>query len=292
MIVITGSGFIGTALAEALKEETLVVSSSTQSRVNLALDLAKGDISKLKKLLQGREVTAVIHTAGVTPWSENPDYNLDTAMAVKIVQLCKELAVPRLLYTSGWNVYGPDATVPIGENQPTLPEEPYGKSKLSVEGYFTKNLESTNLIALRLASVYGPGQRSPGLITNLIAAALNGEDIELNAKATARDYIFIDDVVDSICRLVAMDFSEHTVLNIGSGASVSVSSVAEFIQMAVKDLGMEIKVTYKEPLTESPVLDNRLDIAKAQSLGLLKRPVAFKDGLGAYLRWRKHEYIL
>ena len=291
MILVTGaSGFIGAALLRALGVDAIGLqrhSDGSDQRIR-TVDLTDTEsVTKLLVGLKGHSISHVIHTAAVTPWSENPDFTLDDRMAESVQRLCKALNVPRLIFISGWNVYNmSSSTPPFSEATEVGPSDDYGKSKYRTEEFLSDTLETTGLLSLRTASVYGKGQTSKGLIPNLVSSAIERGRITLNATDTKRDYLHVDDFVETVLTLTSREVTG--VLNIGSGQSLSVGEVAGIVQDIFKaNYDEDIVIEYAEHLSESTLLDNRLGITKAQTIGLLEQRRDFRDGLAEYIAWRR-----
>jgi len=300
MILLTGGvGFIGRAICNVLGDSNVVTldrqSIDRQSPEHITFELTASDkVDDLIKAAGRHKFTHVIHLAGITPWSKDPDFSLDLKMAETMAAFCNKLQIPVMLYMSGWVVYDTDSPAPYTEQAPTKPSVPYGQSKLAVEEYLRQHLTHTKLVAMRAASIYGPGQTSSGLIPNLVGQALRGEPISLNAKETKRDYLYIDDAARAIRDLTALTIPDRvTNLNIGSGRSVSVGEVAQTIQDLCKELyHRDLAVSFAPTVTEGAPIDNQLSIDKARSIGLLASQTPFKDGLRNYMQWVEHENIL
>jgi nucleoside-diphosphate-sugar epimerase len=291
MILVTGaSGFIGAALLQALGADAIGLqrnSDGSDERIH-SVDLTdKQSVTALLADLGGHSISHVVHAAGVTPWSDNPDFALDLAMAESVRHLCETLKVPRLIFISGWNVYDMStSTPPFSEETEVGPGDDYGRSKYRTEQFFADTLGTTKLLSLRTASVYGVGQTSKGLIPNLVSSAIERGQMTLNATDTRRDYLHIDDLVESVLGLISK--SASGVLNIGGGQSLAVGEVASILQSIFKTVYKEdVAIEYGEHLSESVLLDNQLDITRAQSLGLLKQTHDFRSGLAEYVAWRR-----
>lgn len=291
MILITGSsGFLGQALADSFGEKTISISrqaASVASENHVFFDLTRLEqVDRLAKDLSGYDITHVVHAAGVTPWSDHPNFDQDIQMAKSVVELSKILKIPHLFFLSGWIVYDPAGETPYTEASPLKPVTPYGKSKLAVERYLSDNLQSSVLTILRLASIYGPGQNSPGLIPNFAKTALAGRRLTIGALQTRRDYLYIEDFTAAIQELVRRSPAANSVFNVGSGTSASISEVAEIIKEICREVyDIDVDITEADRINEAAPLDNRLDISKFQELGALTEPTPLKAGLEEYLAW-------
>jgi UDP-glucose 4-epimerase len=201
--------------------------------------------------------------------------------AANIALVAREAEVKKLVFVSGYVVYGLPEYLPLDERHPTNPIDIYGVSKLAAERYLQVlcNLKPIlELVILRLASVYGPGQIARGLIPNLIRAALDNSEVVINAAGKEkRDYLFIDDAINAL--ILSLNDDAMGVFNIGSNKSVSANQIKEIIENLS---GRPLKSRYlkKKGLISEVVLSNKL---AQRHLGF-KPAVAIKEGLGlAYL---------
>lgn len=292
MILVTGaSGFIGSALCDSLGETAVGLSRSSGGHNCDLTD--ENSVRRLAKELKGHSFTCLIHAAAITPWSKTENFHFDEVMAQSVLMLSQLLEIPYIINISGWNVYDATGQAPFLEEAAIQPIGEYGESKYRVE-HILDGSSVADVIHLRLASVYGPGQMSRGLIPNIVTSALKTQQITIGDSNVKRDYLYIGDVTRVICQLARMNvvnLPQH--INLGSGASVTISSVAEMVQQICKnryDLDVVIK---KEHTSERPLpADNQLDITKARTLGLLNTITPFNEGLAAFIRWKNDEIIL
>lgn len=297
MILVSGtSGFIGAAIKRVLSNDVIGLQrKKTQNTTDiLECDLTdRMQVDAVIEKLRSTQITSFIHTAAVTPWSGDVDFSRDLVMAESVDRICKTLAIPQLVLLSGWNVYDMSGSAPFAEDTPIAPIGEYGASKYALEEYFRINTQETQVLNLRLASVYGQGQVSSGLIPNLVTSAISQKMISLQGVATKRDYLYIDDLAEAIKQLVDGDDSAAGELNLGSGQSVSVTEVAETIKdILAKEYTIDVDVTVPALPQESVPIDNQLDIHKAQQRNLLRETTSISEGLSRYIKWRIDENIL
>lgn len=290
LLLVTGaSGFIGEGLLKKLQlncHEVVTIGRTDESTIKY--DLTSPVITKQEVGIKGKP-ECIIHLAGVTPWATTINWNDDLRMAENIIELCRIMMPKKLIYVSGWNVYDmSNGKPPYGEDNKVGPADEYGKSKLKVEQALEEGLKnlSTRLIKVRLSSVYGPGQKSPGLITNLLSCAINNHEIYIESVRTKRDYIYIDDASVALAELaVGNHFPE--IINIGSGKSYSVLAIAKILQQSYKEItGNLLTIRIADDASESLVQDNRLKIANALHMDLLKTMVSIENGMKENLTWR------
>lgn len=270
-VLVTGAGgFLGAAVCRA-------VDPIPAPRVDLA---DRAQVDALIRELEG--VDAVVHCAAATPFNGG-DLAVNEPITRNVARLCDALGVGRLLFASGWVVYAVDR-VPVREDDRLAPVTPYGASKLASERFFAAHLEGTALVNVRLASVYGPGQLSPGLIPNLVSAALETGRLRLAAARTRRDYVHVDDAAEALRRLLAAPVDGRLDVNVGGGRSASVLEVARGVADA---LGGDLPIEIDDPPGEATPPDNALDVSRAQALGVLPEPRPLAAGLADYVGWRR-----
>jgi nucleoside-diphosphate-sugar epimerase len=81
----------------------------------------------------------------------------------------------------------------------------------------------------RLFSVYGPWEEPSRLIPTLVRRCLDGQELELVPPETARDFVFVDDVVDAYLRLPELAKLGGEILNIGTGVQSTIKDVVSAV---------------------------------------------------------------
>ena len=242
ILITGGAGFIGSHIADAVVAEgrsTIVLDDlSTGRRPNIPaaaqfeeLDLAmpgtEGIVSRLRP-------TVIVHCAAQTsvPASfRDPaaDARANAIASLNVIRGALSAGTRRFVYlTTGGALYGRPVAIPCREDHPINPLSPYGWTKYLVEGYLDL-LANTNMswIALRLANVYGPRQRTngEGAVVATFAEAMAARQpvvIHGDGKQT-RDFVYVTDVVDAV--VAALDTEVGGAVNIGTGIGTSVSSL-------------------------------------------------------------------
>jgi dTDP-L-rhamnose 4-epimerase len=142
-------------------------------------------------------------------------------------------------------------------------------------------------VALRFQNVYGPGQslRNPytGIISIFSSLLRQNSAIQIFEDGReSRDFVFIDDVINSLLLALETELSQNTPMNVGTGASVSVLDIAEKLKK-IYNSESEIKITGKFRIG-----DIRHNIA---DLGLVKKnlgyspSVSIDEGLARFAEW-------
>ena len=137
----------------------------------------------------------------------------------------------RFLYLSSY-IYGEPKYNPIDEDHPIAPNNPYMISKWI--GEETSNRLSSYMdipcTIFRPFNIYGPGIKKGRLISDLLENAFSRKDLILNDKNPIRDYIYIDDFIEILNKMVTTDHFSPDIYNIGSGFSYSNIEVAKLVQ--------------------------------------------------------------
>jgi nucleoside-diphosphate-sugar epimerase len=163
---------------------------------------------------------------------------------VNMLEAAKDWGVKRYLYTSSACVYNQDKqrdtnVVPLKEEDayPALPEPGYGWEKLFAEQmceYYQRDY-GLDIRIVRFHNVYGPlgtydggKEKSPAAICRKVALAQDGGEIEVwgDGKAT-RSYMWIDDCVEGLIRLMASGYTKP--LNLGTEELVTVDGLVDIV---------------------------------------------------------------
>jgi len=248
--VVGGAGFIGSNLADALVERgdnVLVVdnlSMGYRANLNPAAAFEEIDISvdseRLTAALHGREI--VFHTAALArvPRSiEDPvgTHEVNVTGTLRVLKAAVDAGVRRVIYSSSSSVYGDQPTLPLTEDMPTEPLNPYACQKLMGEMYARNfaRIFGLETVCLRYFNVYGPRQVTEGAYRLVIGIFLDqkrqGEPLTIQGDGQqTRDFTWVGDVVRAN---IAASQSERVgrgePINIGAGTEVSIKRIAELI---------------------------------------------------------------
>lgn len=270
-----GAGYIGSHVLKQLLEKTdesIVVvdnlSTGNQACIDTLLEIrdfhfARIDVANvemLEMLIERFGITDVLHFAAsiVVPESvQNPlkYYKNNTAKTTALVELCVNLGVQRFVFSSTAAVYGEPTSSPVEESAPTLPINPYGRSKLMSETVLRDAScahPAFKHVILRYFNVAGAagdgriGQSFPDA-THLIKMAAQtalgvrdaleifGEDYPTKDGTCERDYIHVEDLADAHLRaLEYLKTGQSDTFNVGYGHGFSVREVVETLKRVSK----------------------------------------------------------
>jgi len=265
VLVTGGAGYIGShavlALLDAGWPVVVIDNLVTGFRwaVPDAATFVEGDIADealLARVLADHGIGAIMHFAGsiIVPESvENPlkYYSNNTANSRTLIAAAVKGGVRHFIFSSTAATYGVPETVPVREDMPTVPINPYGWSKLMTEQMLADVAfaHPLNYCALRYFNVAGAdpqgrsGQSTAGA-THLIKVAVEaatgkrpsvsvfGTDYDTPDGTGIRDYIHVSDLaaahVDALEQLIATP-AESYVMNCGYGRGFSVLEVLDSV---------------------------------------------------------------
>ncbi len=297
--VLGAGGFIGTNLCRALigRVDSLRAFGRRQSFPDAlrGCDWMPGDFADptcLAAAVAGCDV--VFHLVNATtPASANvdkvADLNANVVSTLHLLNACRESGVRRVVFvSSGGTIYGIPNQVPTPETAPTNPITAYGIGKLAIEKYLGlyEYLYGLEYRVLRVANPFGPYQmalKSQGVIAAFLHRALAGKPIEMWGDGSViRDYVYIDDVVESML-LAATHDGAGRIFNIGSGEGCSLNDIVA----AIEGLLRTVVAVDRRPSRPVDVPVSILDTAFA-ARDLNWRPhTVFEEGLHSTIAWMK-----
>lgn len=291
-VVVGGCGFIGQNLVRALRARMLKVSvfdltlPAVEARIDGVEYIAGSflDQEALRSSLAGADLC--FHLAATTlPASANRDvvYDLETNIggSVGLLEACAWSGVKRVIFlSSGGTVYGVPKITPISESHALDPIGAYGVSKVAIEKYLHLYLHLRDLDyrIIRLSNPYGPGQspqRAQGAIPIFLHRVLNHQPVVIWGDGEiVRDFIYIDDVSEAICK-VALGKSSERIFNVGSGSGTSLN---ELLERAQDVCGIVAQVQY-QPARSFDVPVSVLDTSRIRAVFKWTPRVSLDDGL-------------
>ena len=269
LLVTGGAGYVGSVVASQLVEaghETVVLDDLSKGHANAVPDGASFvegtllDEGFVRETLYGG-FDGVLHFAALSLVAESMEqpgryYRNNVVGTLNLLEAVADAGVSRFVFSSTAAVYGEPEEVPIPETAPTKPTNPYGSSKLAVDGLIrdvarARGLSATSLRYFNVAGASGRYGEDHEPETHLIPIVLQaaagtrelvkifGTDYPTRDGTAVRDYIHVEDL--GRAHLLALEASEpggHRVYNLGNGAGFSVLQV---IEAARKVTGVDIK---------------------------------------------------
>ena len=268
VLVTGGAGYIGSHAVLALKDAGWPVavvdnlSTGTRKALQEGVPFHEGNITDrplIERIIRDENIGAIMHFAGsiVVPESvEQPlrYYANNTLASHSLITTAIESGVKHIVFSSTAAVYGAPEKVPVSEDDPKEPINPYGASKLMTERMLSDASAAFdfNYGALRYFNVAGAdrqqrtGQRGKGA-THLIKVAVEtavglrdqvavyGTDYPTKDGTCVRDYIHVSDL--AAAHVSALDWlsrhpDQNLVMNCGYGSGHSVLDVLDAVDRA------------------------------------------------------------
>jgi UDP-glucose-4-epimerase GalE len=262
VLVTGGAGYIGSHAAKALRRqghEAIIYDNFSTGHPSLAqgFELVQADISDLSKLTPTlRRVDAVMHFAAhayVGESVENPRkyFQNNVQAGLSLLNAVLDSPVRKFIFSSTCAVYGVPGKIPITEDMPRVPVNPYGISKLLLEQALYAYHRAYNLHFVTFRYFNAAGASESGEIgemhepeMHLIPSAFKaihgergaleiyGDDYPTPDGTCIRDYIHVDDLAEA--HVAGLEYlnagGDALELNLGSGQAHSVKEVISVVE--------------------------------------------------------------
>jgi UDP-glucose 4-epimerase len=273
ILVTGGAGYIGSHMVKLLLQHDHDVTvlddlSSGHRDALLTDDLVVDDIgsTKLDALFRSHSFDAVMHFAALIQVGEsvrNPAdyYRVNVAGTLNLLEAMRRNSVPRLIFSSTAAVYGNPVQLPLQEDHPKAPINPYGATKWMIEQAIDHYRAAYGLRAISLRYFNAAGADPAGLLgsrhaqeTHLIPLLMQalsgrggqltvfGDDYDTHDGTCLRDYVHVSDLCDAhLLALEALDRApSRPAYNLGSGTGCT---VREAIDVAARVVGKRVPHT-------------------------------------------------
>ncbi len=259
-----GAGYIGSVACHRLAEisaDVLAIDNLSQGHIESLPQTASfanvdiTDAQGLSRELQAFNPDAVLHFAALTIAPDSvrdpaPYWRVNTSGTLALLEAMRAADVRRLVFSSTAAVYGAPATVPVREEAPLAPINPYGASKLAAERAIASFADAYGMsyVALRYFNVSGATIRvgedhrpETHLLPTVIDAAAGrrgpvsvfGRDFPTPDGTAIRDYVHVEDLIDAhllaLQRLID-DGSSLGAINLGTRHGASVQEVVSAVE--------------------------------------------------------------
>ncbi|MEA5597293.1 UDP-glucose 4-epimerase GalE [Rivularia sp. UHCC 0363] len=264
ILVTGGAGYIGSHTVLALKQagyEVLILDNLVYGHRDLVeqvlkVELIEGDTINrdlLDKLFATRDIAAVMHFSAYAYVGESVTdpakyYRNNVIGTITLLEAMLAASVKKFVFSSTCATYGVPETVPIPEDHPQNPINPYGATKLMVERILADFNEAYDFRSVRFRYFNAAGADPSGNLgedhnpeTHLIPLVLQtalgkresisifGTDYPTNDGTCVRDYIHVSDLADA--HVLGLEYllkgGDSDFFNLGNGNGFSVKEVIE-----------------------------------------------------------------
>jgi UDP-glucose 4-epimerase len=308
-VLVTGAdGFIGSHLVERLAAEGANVRAMCLYNSNGSagwlddspvlrdgsVNVVLGDIRDpefVRRVVSGADV--VLHLAALIaiPYSyEAPRSFVDTNVmgTLNVLEAVRAEGTAQLVNTSTSEVYGTPETVPIDESHHLRAQSPYSATKIAADKLCESYALSfeTPVTILRPFNTFGPRQSMRAVIPTILSQLIAGvTEVSLGAVDPRRDFTFVTDTCDGFVRAATAGLAPGSVVQLGTGRTVS---VREVFDICARVVGVEATIITDDRRirpTGSEVEILQSDPKRAlETLGWTPS-VSLEDGLAATAEW-------
>lgn len=294
ILVTGGAGFLGSHLTRELKQQGHVVrvldhntNSETESIVG---DVCDADT--VKRALEGVQV--VFHLAAHIEAGESVqqpyEYTRNNVLGfVTLLEEMRKAEIKTCIFSSSAAVYGEPIRVPIFEDDRTMPINPYGMTKLAMEGLASSYSYAFGFtcVALRYFNLYGPGENhipETHAIPRFIKQIATNEEVTLWGDGShQRDFVHVLDIVTAHIHALNLEKGKYHYFNL-SGKNAT--KVIDVIAMLEKLVGKTARIHNFPPRPGDPLL-LFADGSKAKQQLDWEAQVELSYGLAETVKWFK-----
>lgn len=254
VLVTGGAGFIGSHVAESLLQRgnNVIVlddlSGGFTDNVPSGVRFVQGsinDVEMINQLFETEKFDYVYHLAayaaeGLSHFIKRFNYNNNLIGSVNLINSSVNTGVKCFVFTSSIAVYGTSPELPMTEETPAHPEDPYGIAKLAVEQELNicKQMFDLDSIVFRPHNVYGERQNIGDKYRNVVGIFMNqilqNKPMSVFGDGSqSRAFSYIGEVAPIIARSVEVPEAYNQTFNIGADRPYSVNALAEAVAYAM-----------------------------------------------------------
>ncbi|MET3537046.1 GDP-mannose 4,6-dehydratase [Chryseobacterium limigenitum] len=251
------------------------------------------DKNSLEEIFKNHKIDLIIHLAalaGVRPSIERPlEYEeVNVRGTMNLWELCKEFNIKKFVCASSSSVYGNNEKIPFAETDNVdNPISPYAATKKCGEilGHVYHQLYHIDMIQLRFFTVYGPRQRPDLAIHKFTKLISEDQEIPFYGDGnTARDYTYVDDIIDGITKSIGYletHSKVYEIINLGESQVINLTEMLSTIERALGKTAIK-KIL---PMQPGDVQKTNADIGKAKTLIDYKPTTDFQNGIKKFVEW-------
>lgn len=245
-IVFGGSGFIGKHLTTYLikkygKQKIYCINRKKTICKNLKkIDLSKKKINfniRIKSFKIAYILSADSRIVIGNKKEEKKQIKKNKIIINNIIKILKKLNIKNIVYFNSSSIYSFLNKKPFTENQKLNPVIALGKSKLYGEQKLCKYSRRSRIkfISLRIFTVYGPGMNKNQFISQAIKKFYSKKkNITFWNPNTKRSFIYINDLIRILDKVISINYKKELILNVGSFSSYKVKEVINIISKISK----------------------------------------------------------
>jgi nucleoside-diphosphate-sugar epimerase len=283
-IFVTGkNGFIGLNLTNSVQRKGMKVVCSQTNENKHKIDILKKDhLFDIKE-----NIDVIVHLAAKTSITNSINDPYDTYYTnilgtLNVLEFAKARNIKKIINLSTY-VYGKPLYLPIDENHPLNPHTPYNKSKIVSENlckYYSQDY-GISIVTLRPFYIYGPFSNPFSFIPSILKQIKNNGKVFLSNQNTKRDFLFIDDFISLVLKIIDSFPKGYNIYNVGYGKS---NSLEEIIRIIEKILTKEICIIYDKSIRPNDIDNMFANITKVTKSFSWKPQIDIEEGIPLSLK--------
>ena len=241
ILILGGSGFLGkNLLIKLVKFKRYKITSISNKTLKNLKKIKKisyiscniNNYQKLRKKLKNKKFDFVINFSGNINHSDKKETFKAHFDCVKNIVKYIKLTKSGLFIQAGSSLEYGENKSPQNEKQICKPLSVYGEAKLLSSKFIMKNLN--DFIILRPYQIYGPHQKKNRLIPITIDSCIKNLKFPCTQGSQKRDFLYIDDFIDLIIKILGSKKINSGIFNVGSGKPIKVKKVILTIVKKIK----------------------------------------------------------
>ena len=300
--LVTGAaGFVGSCLVRRLlslqKDVSLLLKSDSRPwRLKGIIKQARvfeGDLTDFKavsRAVKKIKPTVIYHLAahGAYPFQKDAEKIIKTNIlgTWNILKACDEIDYKVFVNTGSSSEYGAKSHA-MTETNLLEPNSYYAvaKSAQTLLCQHVARSQKRPITTFRLFSVYGPYEEPSRLVPTLMRSCLTGNELKMVAPQTARDFIFVDDVIDAYLCLENLTKLSGDVINIGTGKQ---KTIKDAVDCTLKITSIPVNVRWgKMPARIWDASTWVADTTKSKMLLGWRAKISLEEGFQKTWQWFK-----
>ena len=310
-IFVTGaSGFIGSHLVDTLIKNNFLVTALVKYNSNndwgnlnhyknitrSNLRIIMGDIRDLPQMInfvRGNDIVINLAALIGIPYSYeayNSYYETNVKGTMNLLTSSLQNNIKRIFTFSTSEVYGSALYTPIDEDHPLQAQSPYSASKIAADKLCESFIKSYDapITIIRPFNTYGPRQSNRAVIPTIINQFLSSSKfIKLGNIKTKRDYVYIEDTITGIIKIMKSSKTKRETINIASQKNYSIDNIYKEIKSILK-IDKKIRIENKRVRPDKSEVINLLGSNKKLKKIISWKPSTnLKKGLIETVKWTK-----
>ncbi len=296
VLITGGSGFIGSHVADKLREHnvTVRVYDMVYPTFRQDIEFYHGSVLDLESLRMAlNQVDAVMHLAAVADVNqvvEDPHYaeGINVRGTINVLEAMRRTGVRRVIYGSTiWVYEGVSAELVDEETPLNIPAHFYTATKLAGELYCRSYAELYGLetTTLRYGIPYGPRARSAGVVASFVQKALKGEPLTIAGDGSQyRRFVYVGDLAEgNVAALRSV--ARNRIYNLDGREKVTIRQIADAVRRIVGPVELQFV-----PSRRADVAGKEVSSRRAEEELHWVPTTGFEKGLALYVDWFRQEF--